>query len=268
MEPDYDEITQRNIGLLTPEEQGRLRSLVVAVAGCGGVGAPAAHFLARLGVGELRLADPEEFEPSNINRQFAAYLDTIGVNKAEAVARELRRINPELAVRTWAEGVGEDSIGPLLDGADAVIDALDFWSLDIELLLHREAARRGQWIFTSQGAVEITTVTSFDPSRPALDDMVSDAGLPSMAKAIASFMPLLPKAATPELLARAIAGEQPSVPLDVLASSFEATFLVNELLRVTVRGLPPHVVAPDLVVFDQDELVLRSWDAAGQRWHS
>ena len=65
-----------------------------------------------------------------------------------------------------------------------------------------------------------------------------------MAKTIASFMPVLPRAATPELLARAIAGELPSVPLDVLASSFEATFLVNELVRVAIRGLPAHVVAP------------------------
>ena len=94
VEPSYDEITQRNIGFVTPDEQARLRGLVVAVAGCGGVGAPAAHYLARLGVGELRLADPEDFEASNINRQFAAYVDTIGVNKAEAVAAELRRINP------------------------------------------------------------------------------------------------------------------------------------------------------------------------------
>lgn len=266
MGPGYDDITQRNIGLLTPQEQEGLRSLVVAVAGCGGVGASAAHFLARLGVGELRLADPEQFEPSNINRQFAAYVDTVGVNKAEAVARELRRINPELTVRAHPGGVTEDSVGPLLDGAEAVVDALDFWSLDIELSLHREAARRGQWVFTSQGAVEISTMTSFDPARGALEDMVCEAGRSSRARAIDSFLPVLPKAATPELIARAVAGEQPSVPLDVLASSFEATFLVNELVRVMVRRLPPHAVAPDLVVFDQDELELRRWNAQRRAW--
>ena len=49
------------------------------------------------------------FEPSNINRQFAAYVDTLGVNKAEAVAAELRRINPDLSLRTFAEGVTETS---------------------------------------------------------------------------------------------------------------------------------------------------------------
>jgi hypothetical protein len=263
---DYDEMTQRNIGLLSVEEQERVRTLVVAVAGCGGVGGAAAHFLARLGVGEFRLADPETFERSNVNRQFAAYADTVGVNKAEAVADELRRINPALTVTSWTEGLGPEMVGAFLDGAGAVVDALDFWSLGTELLLHREAARRGLWIFTSQGAVEISTVTSFDPAAGALEDMVSDAEGPSMAAAIGSFMPVLPKAATPELLAGAIAGDRPDVPLDVVASSFEAAFLVNELVRVVVRSLPAHAVAPDLLVFDQDEVTVRRWDGAGRTW--
>jgi molybdopterin/thiamine biosynthesis adenylyltransferase len=259
-EPGYDEITQRNIGVYTPEQQARLRSLVVAVAGCGAIGAPAAHFLARMGVGELRLADPEEFEPSNMNRQFAAYVDTIGMNKAEAVAAELARINPGLITRTFTDGVSEDSVGALLDGADAVVDGVDFWALDAELLLHREASRRGQWVFSSQGAVEITTVTCFDPARPAIEGMVCVDGRPSIARAIESFMPVLPKAATAEMLSRAIGGEMPSVPSDAL-SALDAVFVVDELVRVLVRGLPPHVVAPDLYVFDQDDLSLRYWDA-------
>jgi molybdopterin/thiamine biosynthesis adenylyltransferase len=268
VEPSYDEFTQRNIGVFTPEEQARIQSLVVVIAGCGGVGAPAAHFLARLGVGELRLADPEEFEASNVNRQFAAYVDTIGMNKAVAVAAELARINPGLVTRTFTDGVCAGSIDALLDGADAVVDAVDFFALEAELLLHREARRRGQWVFTSQGAVEITTVTCFDPSQPALEDMVSVEGRVSIARAIESFMPVLPKAATPELLARAAAGELPSVPSDVMASSFEATFVVDDLIRVIVRRLPPPVVAPDLYVFDQDDLWLRFWDARRNAWRA
>ena len=261
MAPQYDELTQRNIGVFTPEQQSRIRSLVVAVAGCGAIGAPTAHFLARLGVGELRLADPEVFEPSNVNRQFAAYVDTIGVNKATAVAAEIARINPHIVTHTLTQGVRPDSIAALLDGADVVVDGIDFFELDTELLLHREARRRGQWVFTSQGVVEITTVTCFDPSQPTLEDMVCDRGRASVAKAIASFVPVLPKAATPELLARAEAGELPSVPADVAGSAFGGGFLVEDIMRVVIRGLPPRVVAPDLYVFNQDELWLRFWDA-------
>ncbi len=266
MEPTYDEITQRNIGVFTPEEQARIRSLVVVVAGCGAQGAPAAHFLARLGVGELRLADPEEFEPSNVNRQFAAYVDTIGMNKAEAVAAEVRRINPGLKLRTYPEGVTSGVIDELLDGAHVVVDGLEFYELETELLLHREASRRGQWVFAVQGVVEITTATCFDPDRPALDDMVCDQGRPSVAKAIASFIPILPKAATPELLARAVGGELPSVPSDVTGAAFGAAFQVEDIIRVVVRRLPAQVVAPDLYVFNQEELWLRFWDAARGVW--
>jgi tRNA threonylcarbamoyladenosine dehydratase len=266
VEPTYDELTQRNLGVFTPEEQARIRSLVVVVAGCGALGAPAAHFLTRLGVGELRLADPEEFEASNVNRQFAAYVDTIGENKAEAVAAELRRINPQTVLRTFTDGVRESSIAELLDGADVVVDGIDFFALAEELLLHREARRRGQWVFACQGVVEITTTTSFDPSRATLEDMVCDQGRPSVAKAVASFVPVLPKAATPELLARAVAGELPSVPSDVTGSAFGGALLVEEIVRVAVRRLPPHVVAPDLTIFDQDELWLRLWDAGRGAW--
>ena len=266
MTPSYEEITQRNMGAFTLEEQARIRSLRVAIAGCGAFGAPAAHYLARLGVGEMRLADPEAFEPSNINRQFAAYIDTLGVNKAQAVAAELVRINPEVSVRTFPEGVCQRSIAGLLDGADVVVDGLDFFKLEAEVLLHREASRRGQLILACQGVVEITTATCFDPSHPALEAMVCEQGRPSIAKAIASFFPVLPKAATPALLAKAIAGELPSVPSDVTAGAFGAGFLIDDILRTAVRRLPPHVVAPDLYVFNEDDLWIRFWDARRGAW--
>ena len=55
----YEDLFQRNIGVFTAEEQERIRGLVVAIAGAGGLGGPVAYNLARLGVGEIRLADPE-----------------------------------------------------------------------------------------------------------------------------------------------------------------------------------------------------------------
>ena len=266
MEPTYDELTQRNIGVVSEDEQGRIESLVVAVAGCGAIGGPVAHFLARLGVGELRLADPEEFEASNANRQFAAYVDTIGVNKAQAVAAEIARINPGIVCRVIPEGVCEASVPALLDGADLVVDGIDFFALDSELLLHREARRRGQWVFTSQGVVEITTVTCFDPRQAALEKMICHQGRPSVGRAIESFVPIMPKTATPELISRAVAGELPSVPSDVTGAAFGAAFLVEDILRVAIRGLPPHAVAPDLYVFDQEDLWLRFWDGRLGSW--
>lgn len=267
--PSHEELTQRQSGLYTPEQQERIRSMVVAVAGCGALGAPAAYYLARLGVAELRLADPEEFEPSNVNRQYGAYLDTIGVNKADAVAGELRRVSPDLRLKTFTDGVTGDCVAEFLDGADVVIDGIDFFTLEIELMLHREARRRGLWIFTSPGVSELSSTTVFDPSREdALVQMTCENGEPSMAKAISSFFPVLPAMATPELLNAAISGDLPFVPADITGAVHNGAFAVDDVIRVAVRGLPPHAVAPDVYLLNADELWLRVWDAARQDWRT
>ncbi|HYF28845.1 MAG TPA: ThiF family adenylyltransferase, partial [Candidatus Paceibacterota bacterium] len=74
----YAERVDRNIGWLTEAEQYALFGKVVGIAGCGGMGGAIAQSLLRLGVGEIRIADPEVFDISNINRQFAARRDSIG----------------------------------------------------------------------------------------------------------------------------------------------------------------------------------------------
>ena len=68
------------------------------------------------------------------------------------------------------------------------------------------------------------------------------------------------------MLAQAVAGELPHVPSDVTAAAFGAGFLVDDILRAAVRRLPPHVVAPDLYVFNEDDLWLRFWDARRGVW--
>src|SRR5271165_2808853 len=64
----YDEAFVRNRGLISSEEQRRLRDCRVAIAGMGGVGGVHLATLARLGVGHFTIADPDEFEIANFNR--------------------------------------------------------------------------------------------------------------------------------------------------------------------------------------------------------
>lgn len=162
--PAYEELFARNLGIFTPEQQERIRSLKVAIAGCGGLGAPCAVLLARMGVGELRLADPEVFEPSNVNRQWGAYLDTIGVNKAAATAAEVARITPYTRAVVFDEGVTVQNVARFLDGVDAVIDGTEFFAFAVQALLHTAARQRGLWVYSAQGAMEIHTLFAFDPA--------------------------------------------------------------------------------------------------------
>src|SRR6266542_3532694 len=96
---DYDEAFSRNIGLLSEEEQARVRAARVAVAGLGGVGGNHVLALARIGFGSFSLADLDHFELANMNRQAGASVDTLGRSKVEVTVRSSE---PSIPARTCA----------------------------------------------------------------------------------------------------------------------------------------------------------------------
>jgi molybdopterin/thiamine biosynthesis adenylyltransferase len=129
----------RNRNKLTPDEQSRLRSLRIGIVGLS-VGHSIAHVLAMEGLaGELRLADFDTVELSNLNRLPATVLD-LGVNKAVVAARRIAEIDPYLRVVVQPEGVTATTLGAFLEGLDLVIEECD--SLDMKLLVREEARRR------------------------------------------------------------------------------------------------------------------------------
>ncbi|HUS00171.1 MAG TPA: ThiF family adenylyltransferase [Chitinophagaceae bacterium] len=100
----------RNEGLISETEQNRLADTSIAIIGTGGDGGLLAERLVRFGIGKIILADPEIFESSNINRQYACNQNTLGKNKAEMVANELRLINPELKIKIYKEGMSDHNV--------------------------------------------------------------------------------------------------------------------------------------------------------------
>ncbi len=91
----YDEAFCRNLGLISPTEQQRLRNSRVAIAGMGGVGGIDMVALARMGIGKFTIADPDVFEIRNSNRQYGAMRSTNGQAKAEVMRNIVHDINPE-----------------------------------------------------------------------------------------------------------------------------------------------------------------------------
>ncbi len=127
----------RNRNKLTSAEQARQRTLRVGVIGVS-AGHSIAHVLAMEGlVGELRLADFDTVELSNLNRIPASVLD-LGLNKAVVASRRIAEIDPYLRVVTVPEGITPENLDSFLDGLDLVIEECD--SLDVKFLV-REAAR-------------------------------------------------------------------------------------------------------------------------------
>jgi molybdopterin/thiamine biosynthesis adenylyltransferase len=166
----YEEAFSRHDGLISPEEQARLRRARVAIAGMGGVGGIHLVTLARLGIGSFHIADPDRFDTANINRQYGASSRTLGHGKAEVMAEEARAINPEVRLRVFPEAVTTGNVDAFLNGADVLVDGIDFFALEARRLAFREARRRGIWAVTAGPLGFSTAWLVFSPTGMSFDE--------------------------------------------------------------------------------------------------
>lgn len=105
--------------------QQRLRAARVGLIGLGGVGAPAALYLAAAGIGTLRLIDDDVVALSNLQRQIAFDTADIGRSKIEAGAATLTALNPHVRIEPVAERLSDANAARLIGGCDVVIDGTD-----------------------------------------------------------------------------------------------------------------------------------------------
>lgn len=113
----------------------RLKKAHVLVVGCGGVGSWTVEALARTGIGNLTLVDPDEVCLSNTNRQLVALLNTVGKSKIEILKERILLINPECKVNLIQDFyTKETSEHIFLSQYDYVIDAIDSLSNKCHLL--------------------------------------------------------------------------------------------------------------------------------------
>ena len=170
----------RNRNMITTEEQDRLAGLRIGVIGLS-VGHAIAHTLAAQGLcGELRLADFDTMELSNLNRVPATVFD-IGVNKAVVAARRIAELDPYLPVRVSTAGITPDSIDAFLDGLDIVVEECD--SLDIKAAVREAARTRGIPVLMASSDRGLIDVERYDqdPQRPILHGLLGDVSTAELA---------------------------------------------------------------------------------------
>ena len=248
---DYDEAFSRNIGLLTEEEQARVRGARVAVGGLGGVGGNHVLALARIGFGGFSLADLDHFELANMNRQAGASVNTLGRSKVEVTADIVRAINPEADLRLFPNGITRENIGDFLAGAIAAVDGIDFFNMDARRLLFHEARARGIHALTSAPVGFGATLHVFSPTGMSFDeyfDIHDDMSLP--AQLIQFVLGLAPERAHRSYFPPGAVDLEkrraPSLaPGCLLASVLVATAITN----LVVKKRPPKV-APHFSQFD------------------
>lgn len=160
---DYATAFARNLGFLTLQEQEKLRRSRVAIAGLGGTGGGQVHALARMGIGNFSLADPDTFELINFNRQAGANMDTVGRPKVDVCAEIVNSINPQADIRKFPQGISQENIDDFLADADVVVDSLDFYCFAERFVLYEAARQRGLWVLTAPPLGFGFTLLVFDP---------------------------------------------------------------------------------------------------------
>ena len=116
--------------LLIPEigEEGQLKLLDsrILLIGAGGLGSPASLYLAAAGIGRLGIVDADIVDETNLQRQVAHSLDTLGAPKVDSAKRAINALNPDVDVVTYRERLTSDNIDRILDdGWDLIVDGAD-----------------------------------------------------------------------------------------------------------------------------------------------
>ena len=117
----FDEI---NANFYTKEQIGKIKAVKIGIAGAGGLGSNCALALVRAGFVNFTIIDFDEVSPSNLNRQFY-FQKQIGEKKVEALAENLRKINPELNLSLFAEKITSENLDKFFCDVDIVVEAFD-----------------------------------------------------------------------------------------------------------------------------------------------
>ncbi len=129
MEFNAQELTRYSRHFALPEfgsaGQLKLKQGSVLIVGAGGLGAPAALYLAAAGVGRIGLVDFDAIDITNLQRQVIYTTDDVGAPKLDTAARRLRALNPEIDIRTHAVRLTRDNAFDVIRAYDVVIDGTD-----------------------------------------------------------------------------------------------------------------------------------------------
>ncbi|MEY2434873.1 MAG: sulfur-carrier protein adenylyltransferase/sulfurtransferase [Acidimicrobiaceae bacterium] len=175
LSPEQRNRYQRHILLPEIDVAGQLKLLAskVLLLGAGGLGSPAALYLAAAGVGTIGIIDMDVVDESNLQRQILHNLERIGERKVDSAKKTLSLINPDVNVVTYDVRLGADNVMDILEGYDVIVDGTD--NFPTRFLVNDASVKLGipvvhGSIFRFEGMV-----TVFDPKNgPTYRDMVPE----------------------------------------------------------------------------------------------
>jgi adenylyltransferase/sulfurtransferase len=105
--------------------QKKISAAKVLIVGAGGLGCPVGYYLAAAGVGTITLVDNDSVELSNLQRQIAHSVKTLGVNKADSAKGTFETLNPDVKVKAVKERINSKNIRDLIKDYDVIVDGSD-----------------------------------------------------------------------------------------------------------------------------------------------
>ncbi len=172
LDPEQRARYARHLSLPEVGEAGQLKllSAKVLLIGAGGLGSPAALYLAAAGVGQIGIVDMDVVDPSNLQRQILHNVDRVGERKVDSAKKTITQLNPDCTVVAHDVRLAADNVMQIIEGYDVIIDGTD--NFPTRYLLNDASVKLGVpvvhgSIFRFEGQV-----TVFDPRHgPTYRDM-------------------------------------------------------------------------------------------------
>ena len=244
--------------------QAKLLSSKALLLGAGGLGSPAALYLAAAGVGTIGIVDMDEVDASNLQRQILHNIDRIGDRKVDSAKKTLTMLNPDVNVVTYDTRLAASNIIDIISGYDVIVDGAD--NFPSRYLLNDASVKLGipvvhGSIFRFEGMVSV-----FHPLRgPTYRDMVPEPPPAEMAPSCAEAGVL---GVLPGIVGSIQALETIKLLLD-LGDSLIGRILAIDTTEMTFRTFNLRKDPKNVVTFDNRERIqLRDLDGVCAPWMS
>lgn len=261
---EYNDVITRNIGVLTVEEQEKIRNTTIAIVGIGGIGSSAALLAAKSGFGRLIVIDKDNYQLHNLSLQMLATTETINIPKTKTAENILPLHNPFLEIEAITMDIQKvEEVKNILNGADYMISAVD--DPVCRVLLDRGSRQAGvinimgsaigsrvyNTVFLPTGISYEKFARQFSLNKEITPDVENLLRLHQriFTVCVADFDPLYAeKYLKKEVTYSSVIG---------IAAVLGACSAVSEVIKLTTgRGEP--IVAPEIFAFDL--LTSRPWD--------
>ena len=246
------------------EGQAKLLGAKVLMLGAGGLGSPAALYLAAAGIGTLGIVDMDDVDASNLQRQILHNMDRIGQRKVDSARQTIEKLNPDVTVKTYDMRLSAENIMEIMSEYDIVVDGAD--NFPSRYLLNDASVKLGipvvhGSIFRFEGLVSV-----FHPLRgPTYRDMVPE-------PPPAEFAPSCAEAGVLGVLPGIIGSIQALETIKVLLDLGES--LIGRILTIDTTEMSFHVFKlradpQNQVVWEnRDRIEVRDLDGLCAPWLS